>query len=173
MNNKNTALIFRFYEAFQKLDAESMSDCYASDAIFSDPAFGELRGSEIGDMWRMLTSRVEDFSLTFEIVYASELEAHVRWSPQYVFPATGRLIVNHIFATFTFSNGRISTHRDVFNLWRWCWQALGLKGALLGWSPIMQRAVAKQAKARLLQFRMASGHDVRHSGVPERSGDRD
>ena len=50
------ALITQFYEAFQRLDAEAMAACYTDDVLFSDPVFGELRGRNVGDMWRMLTA---------------------------------------------------------------------------------------------------------------------
>ena len=50
-------LIERFYAAFDRKDGDAMAACYAPDARFSDPAFGELRGAEPGAMWRMLTSQ--------------------------------------------------------------------------------------------------------------------
>ena len=65
MTDPNAALIQRFYEAFQRSDAEAMAACYAPDVQFSDPVFGVLRGGEAADMWRMLISRATEFSLTF------------------------------------------------------------------------------------------------------------
>ena len=46
-----------------------MAACYTPDARFSDPAFGELRGDEPGQMWRMLTSQARD--LRVELVERS------------------------------------------------------------------------------------------------------
>jgi len=40
MTDPNAALIQRFYEAFQRSDAEAMAACYAPDVQFSDPVFG-------------------------------------------------------------------------------------------------------------------------------------
>jgi ketosteroid isomerase-like protein len=37
-------LIERFYAAFGRKDGDAMAACYAPDARFSDPVFGELRG---------------------------------------------------------------------------------------------------------------------------------
>lgn len=37
-----------------------MAACYAPDVRFSDPVFGELRGAQAGDMWRMLAERATD-----------------------------------------------------------------------------------------------------------------
>ena len=48
MSDAHNALITEFYSAFQRLDAEAMAACYTADVVFSDPAFGELRGREIG-----------------------------------------------------------------------------------------------------------------------------
>ena len=73
MSDAHNALITEFYSAFQRLDAEAMAACYTDDVVFSDPAFGELRGRDAGDMWRMLTTRAKDFSLTFDNV-RSEVE---------------------------------------------------------------------------------------------------
>ena len=40
MSDANSALITRFYQAFQRLDAEAMVACYSDDIVFSDPVFG-------------------------------------------------------------------------------------------------------------------------------------
>ena len=56
---------------------------------------------------------------------------------------------NEIDATFTFSDGVIASHRDVFDLWRWSRMALGKKGTLLGWTPLVRKAIRKQARKSL------------------------
>ena len=38
---------------------------YAPDAEFSDPAFPNLKGGEIGDMWTMLCKRAKCLVLIF------------------------------------------------------------------------------------------------------------
>ncbi|MFV3016949.1 nuclear transport factor 2 family protein, partial [Pseudomonas sp. KHB2.9] len=72
MSDAHNVLITEFYTAFQHLDAEAMAACYTDDVVFSDPAFGELRGRDAGDMWRMLTTRAKDFSLTFDHVRSDD-----------------------------------------------------------------------------------------------------
>jgi ketosteroid isomerase-like protein len=153
MSHANAELIQRFYEAFQKLDAEAMAACYADDVVFSDPVFGELRGEAARDMWRMLTSRAQDFSLTFAEVEANEGLGGARWVARYLFSQTGRRVVNRIHAQFVFRDGRIVEHRDTFDLWRWARQALGVKGALLGWTPFVQGAIRAQARRGLDAYR--------------------
>ncbi|ALD99177.1 nuclear transport factor 2 family protein [Pseudomonas syringae] len=148
----NSALITRFYEAFAQLDAEAMSACYTDDVLFSDPAFGELRGAQVGDMWRMLTSRAKNFSVVFDQVRADDQTGSAHWVATYLFSQTGRTVVNYIQARFVFRDGKICEHHDHFDIWRWSRQALGLKGLLLGWTPLVRNAVRAQALKGLKTF---------------------
>ncbi|MGU8078121.1 nuclear transport factor 2 family protein [Burkholderia pyrrocinia] len=157
MSHPNTDLIQRFYTAFQPRDIDAMLACYADDIVFSDPAFGELRGELARDMWRMLVARAQEFSLTFGEVDADEQTGHAQWVAHYRFGATGRTVVNRIDARFRFRDGLIAEHRDSFDLWRWARQALGLKGALLGWTPFVQRAIRAQARKNLDAYRARRG----------------
>jgi ketosteroid isomerase-like protein len=100
-------------------DAEAMAACYADDGVFSDPAFGELRGESARDLWRMLAQRAREFSLTFGDVEANERTGSAQWVARYRFSQTGRAVVNPINARFVFRDGLIVEHRDSFNLWRW------------------------------------------------------
>jgi len=149
---RNHALITRFYEAFNRLDAETMIACYSDDVLFSDPVFGELRGHEAGDMWRMLTSRAKAFSLRFDTVRADARIGAAHWVATYLFSQTGRTVTNDIQARFVFRDGKICEHHDSFDLWRWSRQALGAKGALLGWTPFVQGAIRAQAQKGLKAF---------------------
>ena len=155
MAHPNAELISRFYQVFQQLDAETMAACYAEDVQFSDPAFNDLRGRDAGDMWRMLTARAQNFSLTFDSVQADDEQGSARWVATYLFSKTGNTVVNHIQANFRFVDGKIVEHRDSFDLWRWARQALGTKGLLLGWTPLVQGAIRKQAMAGLHAWQAA------------------
>lgn len=152
MSDAHNALITRFYEAFQRLDAEAMSACYTDDVVFSDPAFGELRGRDAGDMWRMLTTRAKDFSLTFDNVRSDERSGGAHWVATYLFSQTGNTVINDIQARFVFRDGKICEHHDSFDLWTWSRQALGFKGLLLGWTPLVKNAVRAQALKGLKAF---------------------
>lgn len=149
MAHPNAELITRFYQAFQELDAQTMAACYSADVQFSDPVFTDLRGSDAADMWRMLAARAQNFSLTFDGVQADDQQGSARWVATYLFSKTGRTVVNRIQARFRFADGKIVEHRDHFDLWRWSRQALGNKGLLLGWTPLVQGAIRKQAMAGL------------------------
>lgn len=153
MSHPNTELIERFYTAFQRRDAETMVACYADDVVFSDPAFGELHGEEARDMWRMLVAGAQDFSLSFDSITADDQTGQARWVASYVFGQTGREVINRIDARFAFRDGRIVEHRDSFDMWLWMRQALGTRGTLLGWSPLVQRLIRAQARKGLALYR--------------------
>ena len=152
MSQAHHALITRFYQAFQQLDAQAMAACYTDDVLFSDPVFGQLRGQDAVDMWRMLTSRAKDFTLTFDQVQADAQRGSAHWVATYVFSQTGAIVVNDIQARFVFRDGKICEHHDHFDVWRWSRQALGTKGVLLGWTPLVKNAIRAQAKKALKAF---------------------
>ncbi len=70
----------------------------------------------------------------------------------YLFSQTGRTVVNDTQARFVFRDGLICEHHDHFELWRWSRQALGAKGLLLGWTPMVQNAIRGQAQKGLKTF---------------------
>jgi hypothetical protein len=133
-----------------------MAACYAPDVTFTDPVFVELHGDEVRDMWRMLVSRAQEFTLAFSHVTANDVGGSAHWVASYVFSQTGRTVVNPIDARFMFRDGLIVAHHDRFDLWRWASQALGAKGALLGWTPFVQNAIREQAKLGLAAWRAKS-----------------
>ncbi|MES2072960.1 MAG: nuclear transport factor 2 family protein [Pseudomonadota bacterium] len=149
----NARLIETFYQAFQKLDAESMAACYAPEVQFSDPVFPALHGREAGDMWRMLTTKAQNFSLVFDGIEADDKQGRAHWVATYTFSQTGNTVVNDIQARFEFRDGKIVRHVDSFDLWKWARQALGLKGLLLGWTPLVRNAVQAQAAKGLAIYR--------------------
>ena len=148
----NAALLHRFYEGFQRRDAEAMAACYAPEVVFTDPAFGELRGARAGNMGRMLTGRAADLVVTFRDVEADERAGRAHWEATYTFSATGRKVHNVIDATFDFEGGLVTRHADVFDFWRWSRMALGAPGLLLGWTPILSNKVRAQANRGLDAF---------------------
>lgn len=142
-------LIHDFYTAFQARDGKTMSAFYHEKAIFSDPAFGQLRGREVGAMWQMLCTRGHDLNISFSNIKADEQKGSAHWEASYTFSSTKRRVHNVIDAHFIFKDGRIIEHRDHFNFWRWSSMALGPIGMLLGWTPFLQSKVRKQARSGL------------------------
>lgn len=150
-------LIQTFYTAFQRCDGQAMADCYHPEIQFSDPVFTDLRGERAGGMWTMLTERAKDLKIEFRDVEADDERGRAHWDASYTFSATGRHVDNHIDATFRFRDGKIVEHRDVFDLWAWSRQALGLPGLLLGWTPFIQNKVRKTAGASLDAYMAKNG----------------
>lgn len=150
-------VLTRFYEAFQRKDAESMAACYAPDAEFSDPAFPRLNGREAGNMWRMLISRGTDLQLSFQLGDCTGNRGQVFWEARYTFSQTGRPVINRITASIEVRDGRIIRHRDTFSFWRWSRQALGLPGWLLGWTPFLQHKVQALAAKGLANWMKQQG----------------
>jgi ketosteroid isomerase-like protein len=148
----NAELLQRFYAAFNQKDGAAMSLCYAPEAVFEDPAFGELKGAQIGAMWRMLCNRAADLQVVASDIDADEVRGSAHWEADYTFSQTNRLVHNVIDAQFVFANGLIVEHRDRFDFWRWSRQALGAPGLLLGWSGFLHDKVRRQARANLERY---------------------
>jgi ketosteroid isomerase-like protein len=154
------ALIHAFYSAFQRLDGEAMAACYSDDVVFDDPAFGTLIGEDARDMWRLLASRAQRFSLTFDQVRSDGHSGSAHWVATYLFSQSGRTVVNDIQARFVFRDGKICQHHDQFDFWRWSRQALGTPGLLLGWTPMLRGKVNRQALRGLRSFQGARGRQA-------------
>jgi ketosteroid isomerase-like protein len=149
----NAEAIERFYRAFDARDPRTMNEIYAEDVVFSDPAFGELRGERVRAMWRMLTGQAEDLSVTASDISADDESGSAHWRAEYTFTATGRRVVNEIDATFRFGDdGKVVEHRDRFSFFGWARQALGPSAILLGSNPLGQSVVRRRARSRLDAF---------------------
>lgn len=142
----------RFYEAFMVRDHYTMGMLYAEHATFSDPVFPLLNARGARFMWKMLLTRAEDLGIEVKILEDSPMRARVEWVAYYNFGATGRRVVNRIQTEMALSNGRIVRQVDRFNLWRWSGQALGIKGWLLGWTPLVRNRIRAQAAHSLLEY---------------------
>ncbi|HVX89611.1 MAG TPA: nuclear transport factor 2 family protein, partial [Gemmatimonadales bacterium] len=94
----------------------------------------------------------KDLRLEFSGIEADERTGKAHWEAWYTFSATGRKVHNVIDATFTFRDGLIATHTDRFDLYRWSRMALGIKGTLIGWTPLVQGAIRQQADAALTRY---------------------
>src|SRR5688572_2240727 len=129
-----------------------MAAAYAPDARFSDPVFTSLAGPRIGAMWRMLCERASDLRVECGPVTLDGGTARAQWQAWYTYTATGRPVHNRIDASFVIADGLIVRHEDRFGLYRWARQALGAKGVLLGWTPLVQGAIRAQAAKALERF---------------------
>jgi dCTP deaminase len=151
----NRATIERLYEAFGQRNGAAMTACYAPDAHFRDPAFGDLEGDEVGAMWRMLAGRVADLEIELREHEAGEETGSAHWIARYTFSATGRPVVNDVRARFRFSpDGRIADHVDEFDFRTWAKQALGPSGHLVALLPPLRSKARAKALDQLAAFRL-------------------
>ena len=81
----NANLIERFYSSLSAKNGIAMAECYAADATFEDPAFGELDAQDAGAMWRMLTSRAGDLTVEVSEITADDDTGSARWIAHYTF----------------------------------------------------------------------------------------
>lgn len=144
-------VVDRFYTSLAAGNGDDMAACYSDDVIFEDPAFGELRGEDARDMWRMLCERSSDLTVKHTVLESTETSAKVNWIATYTF-STGRPVRNDITATMQLTDGLIRDHRDNFDMWSWSRQALGVPGLILGWSPPMRKKVRSTARGNLERF---------------------
>ena len=152
---QNRELIRRLYTALDACDGDRMTACYRPDARFADPAFGELRGDEVGGMWRMLTSRATDLDVQLAEHDADQQSGSAYWIARYTFTATGREVENHVRAKFRFEDGLIADHADQFDFRAWAKQALGPAGTVIAAVPPLRALTRRRVRRELAAF-MAS-----------------
>lgn len=150
--NTNELLIQKFYTCFQNKDFKGMQDCYSDNAIFNDAVFKNLNSSQVKAMWEMLIKNGKNLRLEFNRIKATETNGAAHWEAYYTFSKTDNKVINRIDATFTFENGKITSHTDTFNFYIWAKQALGISGVLLGWTPFLKNKVQKTAMESLNKF---------------------
>lgn len=149
----NTELVDKFYTAFADGDFKRMAECYHKNIVFEDPAFGVLEGNRAVKMWEMLLSQNSGvIKISCNTIQTSFEKGTAHWVAEYTFGPNNRKVNNTVCANFKFKDGKIIAHKDVFNLWRWSQQALGLPGYVLGWSPFMKKKIQRTAQNKLDSF---------------------
>ena len=145
--------IERLYAAFAECNGAAMTACYAPEAHFCDPAFGDLEGEDVGAMWRMLTGRATDLEIELHEHGAEGQTGHAHWIARYTF-STGRPVVNDVQASFRFrEDGLIIDHLDDFDFRNWAKQALGPSGNLVALLPPLRAKARAKALDQLAEFR--------------------
>ena len=154
------ALLRKYFDAFARLDGETMASCYHASASFSDPVFPDLRGERVGWRWRMLARGARDMQLTWDVLFADERKAQVRWQARYRLADGGRAVTNEVLSTLALWDETIVRQVDEFDFWRWSRSSLGLAGLALGWMPAVRAAAQREALAQLDRY------IARSAGVP-------
>lgn len=159
--NTNEQIIEEFYGAFAAQNPETMASCYHPDVVFQDPAFGKLEGKDVSDMWHMLIERAKgNLQIKFSDIHAEGNSGSAQWIATYHFAKTNRKVTNKIKASFEFKDGLIIKHTDAFDFWKWSRQALGMSGALLGWSSFLHKKVQHQALEALRKYQQKNNANI-------------
>ena len=122
-----------------------MQSCYSDNATFNDAVFTNLNAAQVRAMWEMLIKGGKDLQLEFKNISANDKTGNAEWIAHYTFSRTGNKVVNHIYASFVFENGKIVQHTDSFDFYKWSKQSLGTVGLLLGWTSFLQKKVQQAA----------------------------
>jgi len=129
-----------------------MVSCYHPEVVFTDPAFGTLKGIRANAMWEMLCISAKDLKVEFNNVSTDGDTGSAHWEADYTFSKTGRKVHNEIDAKFKFKDGLIIEHTDHFNLKKWAGQALGFKGKLIGGTNFFRNKLHQQTNLTLNKF---------------------
>jgi len=148
----NETILRQFYTAFNAKNAETMASCYHTDAVFDDPVFQNLSGSEIGMMWKMLCLQSRSLEIAADNFQADDQRGQADWSAKYEFGKARRKIHNKIHAEFRFKDGKIISHTDHFDFWKWSRMALGPLGFIMGWNSVVKVNIRQQARSNLTKF---------------------
>lgn len=148
----NALTIENFYDAFSRKDYAGMQRLYHDEATFSDPVFAHLTSAEVKAMWQMLLMAGRDLRVTYYDVQAVGDIQRCEWHAHYTFSRTGKKVHNIIRSEMKIRDGKIFSHRDDFDFWRWSRQALGFTGLLLGWTPAARSKVQETANQSLRAY---------------------
>jgi len=146
------SVVEKFYSNFKLKNGDQMASCYHENVVFEDPAFGELKGKDAGDMWRMLCENGKDMRMEYDIISDDGVNAEVHWQAWYTFSQTGNKVHNIICAKLKIKDGLIIDHRDDFSTHRWASQAMGWKGWLLGKTGFFQKKLQQQTNKLLRAY---------------------
>lgn len=149
----NEESLVQFYTAFANADAQKMSEYYAPNVRFRDPAFGLLEDQDVCKMWKMLLANSKGkLKIEFSDIKADEYMGSAQWVANYTFSKTNRTVVNEIHSQFHFKDGLIIKQTDSFDIWKWAKQAFGLTGFLFGWTGYMQNKIQEKAISSLKRY---------------------
>jgi len=145
-------LLEHFYHSFKYKDVEGMIACYHDDIVFTDPAFGTLKGVEAKSMWRMLLGQNGSLQIDYNNISADTNTGKAHWKAEYIFSKTKRPVINNVTSAFEFKDGKIILQIDTFDLNAWAKQALGFQGAVLNFFGLLPNVIQRKSKEALQKY---------------------
>ena len=150
VTGSTSTVVDRFFEALRRADMSVIDHCYHAQISYSDPLFEDLRGARVALRWRMLLAQAGSFSLEHSLVFADERKAQVQWTADY--RLNGRPVRISMLSTLAIWDDLIVRQVDEYDLWKYCRQAQGLAGVLLGGMQPFQKIIKRRARNELERF---------------------
>lgn len=163
-HHPHATLVRRMFESLNRLDAGAVRGCYHPNATFHDPVLSLIGQDQIAALWAMICASARSsgtlpsgqpagvrWGITLRTLSADETHGHADWDAYDRYAGAGRQTQTRIRSRFDFQDGLILRQCDDFQFWRWAHQALGWRGTLLGWTPMVRNSVRTQALSALVR----------------------
>jgi hypothetical protein len=148
-------IVQAFFFAYQRHDDKGMQAMLSQAVHFVDFAF-DISGQDVFAMWRLFCLATESRAPVevqwYRIISASSRAVTADYRVAYVYGKNKRPVDYVIRANFTIVEGKIVEHRDHGSIFTWAWQAIGPLPALISWTLVFRRIVARQARKTLDDF---------------------
>ncbi|MCF6348597.1 MAG: nuclear transport factor 2 family protein [Flavobacteriaceae bacterium] len=142
-----------YYNAFQNLELDKMSNYYHADIEFYDHAFGTLNKNELEAMWSMLFNKAfKDLTLEISDIKIVDKKGFAHVECCYIYSLTNRKVHNIIDTTIDFKEGKIIKQVDIFSLKRWAAQSLGWKQSFFAGTTFFKKRLQKQTRTALDKY---------------------
>jgi hypothetical protein len=152
----NHAAVTMFLKAQEARDPVRLSNSLHESSTLVDPLVGELKGWRVFAWWQMLW-RFRNHAITIVEGEGTPTKGHAHWKVGYTHPSTRRAMLTDTTSEIEFRENKIFVQNDSYSLYKWCRQALGAQGLLLGWLPPIQAQLREAALERLENFIDSNG----------------
>lgn len=149
---KELAVINRYFKAFSEKKPEDMLACYHVQAKFSDEVFLDLNHEGIQKMWTMLLRRGKDLIIESDSPEIKNGLITTKWTANYTFSQTGRMVTNKVTSKFKFKDGLIIEQEDTFDFHKWSKQAFGIMGYFMGGTSWFRDKVREKARKSIDRY---------------------
>ncbi len=146
------AAIQRFIDSLSRRDVAALQAGYHAQASLSDPLHPDLRGPQVGCLWRWRLHRCEGWDVRALTWAGDERKARLRWQVDWRLRERGGRGRTTIDTTFTFWDDLIVRQVDEYPVWPQLGRCQGLTGWALGWLPAWQGRSRRVLAGRLAEF---------------------
>ena len=144
----NARVLDQFFSAVALGEAAMAGRFYADDARIDLPPIGlrDLPARDARRLWQVLLSDARDLHVQYAVMRADDHGGEVAWIARYTWPPTGRLVTQRLRGQYEFRAGRIVWQSEGFSLWDCARMALGSRGLLGGWNPLLRARLRRMVR---------------------------